>query len=159
MKKLLIVIAIACIAIGTNAQKPVTIPKPGSGIIKVDPKANPKVTNKWIFDVKKLPLNDKAYMKDLTANLRITLEVKEYPNRGKALYFYSSMPISKIVLTFGDKQKDMVEYKPSLATYFFFLETAAYKSGLKTGYKLLFYVKGIEEPVAEGEAMPLTIVN
>jgi hypothetical protein len=57
MKKLMIAIVMVSIAIGANAQKPVTIPKPGSGIIKIDPNKNPKVTTKWILDVKKLPLN------------------------------------------------------------------------------------------------------
>lgn len=157
MKKLLIVIAIVCIAIGANAQKPVTIPKPGSGIIKVDPKANPKVTTKWLLNVKKLPLNGN-YIKDLTANLIIRLEVKDEVNFGKTLFFYSTMPISRIELTYGTMVGSR-SFGANIKTDCFYLESATFKSGLKTGYKLLFYTKGIEGPVAEGEATPLTIVN
>jgi hypothetical protein len=158
MKKLMIVIAIVSTAIGAYAQKPVTIPKPGSGIIKVDPKANPKITTKWLLDVKKMPLNDKAYIKDLTANLIIRLEVKDEVNFGKTLCFYSTMPISRIELTYGTMVGSR-SLGANIKTDCFYLESATYKSGLKTGYKLLFYMKGIEVPVAEGEAIPLTVVN
>lgn len=153
----MIAIVMVSIAIGANAQKPVTIPKPGSGIIKIDPNKNPKVTTKWILDVKKLPLNGN-YIKDLTANLQIRLEVKDEVNMGKILCFYSTLPISKIGITFGTMVGSR-SFGPNIKSDCFYLESAVFKSGLKKGYKLLFYMKGIEDPVAEGEAIPLTIVN
>ena len=157
MKKLMLILAIICIAIGANAKKPVTIPKPSSGIIKVDPKANPKVTTKWLLNVKKLPLNGN-YIKDLIANLIIRLEIKDEANFGKTVCFYSTKPISRIELTYGTMVGSR-SLGANIKTDCFYLESAAYKSGIKTGYKMLFYVKGIVEPVAEGEAIPLTTFN
>jgi len=157
MKKLLIVIAIIGIAIGTNAQKPVTIPRPGSDIIKVDPNKKLNVKTKWLLDVKKLPLNGN-YIKDLAANLIIRLEVKDEVNFRKTLCFYSTMPISKIELTYATMVASR-SFGANIKTDCFYLESAAFKSGLKTGYKLLFYMKGIEDPVAVGEAIPLTTFN
>lgn len=158
MKKLIIVVAIVGIAIGANAQKVTTLPKPGGQIIKVDPKKNPSVKTTWVLSVNKLPLNGN-YIKDLTSNLKITLEVKHDLNHGKTLYFDSTIPINKVEMFFSPNQSTSSSYDGKTKNSYFYLESSAYKSGLKTGYKLLFYINGVIDPVAEGEAIPLTTFN
>lgn len=145
------------IVIGASAQKPVTMPKPGSGIIKVDPNKKLNVKTKWLFEVNKLPLNGN-YIKDLTAKLNITLEIKDEVNYGKTLYFKSTMPINKIEFIINSIKTTSL-YDDGTTAGHFYIEKGLYALGLKKGYKLLFYFKGIDEPIAEGHVIPLTTFN
>ena len=153
MKNLLIIVALLGISNLVNAQKVVALPKKDGNVIKFDPNKKEGVKTTWIFKLEKLPLK-KNYTTDVLGRLNITFEVKEDVNKGQTLYFNSTMPIAKVQVSYGN-ENSLSMYNENTMTGYFYLESTQYKAGLNNGYKLLFYLNGTTEPVAEAQIIPL----
>lgn len=128
MKKILAVLGLSLIFINTNAQLVKRVPH--------DLKQKRLITGK---------LNVEKGYERATLNC----EIVNTEGMGETLKFNSSVNIIKVELSFtGIANSTQVStYQANTKAGYFYLETGAYKAGLKNGYTLNFYVLRNERPI------------
>ena len=82
--------------------------------------------------------------------------ITQTEGKGETLNFKSSVNITKVELSFIDIPASVQTstYKANTKEGFFYLETGAYKGGLKKGYTLNFYVLRNDSPIWTFKAGP-----
>ncbi|MEO5943296.1 MAG: hypothetical protein ABIP30_02185 [Ferruginibacter sp.] len=128
MKKILAVLGLSLIFMNTNAQLVKTVPH--------DLKQKRLITGK---------LNvEKGY-----EHATLSCEIVTTEGKGETLKFNSSVNIARVEVAFtGVANSTQVStYQANTKDGYFYLESGAYKNGLKSGYTLNFYVLRNERPI------------